>query len=221
MLVIVAPGQGAQTPGFLTPWLELPGFRDRLTWLSAVAGLDLVHYGTEADAETIRDTAVAQPLIVAAGMVSLLELFPHPADAFGVVGAGAGHSVGEITAAAATHVITGEQAMVLVRERGRAMAAASAAVPTGMTAVLGGEPDDVLAKLAAHGLTPANVNGAGQVVAAGTLAQLEALQADPPEGARLRPLQVAGAFHTEHMRPAVATLGRYANAVAPTTRARA
>jgi [acyl-carrier-protein] S-malonyltransferase len=213
VLVIVAPGQGAQTPGFLSPWLSLPGFADRLHWLSAVAGMDLAHYGTEADADTIRDTAVAQPLLVAAGMVSLLELFPQPADAFGVVGAGAGHSVGEITAAAATHVISGEQAMVLVRERGKAMAAASAATPTGMTAVLGGDPDVVLAKLAEHGLTPANVNGAGQVVAAGTLEQLAALAADPPEGARLRPLQVAGAFHTSHMQPAVATLGRYAKAV--------
>jgi [acyl-carrier-protein] S-malonyltransferase len=146
-------------------------------------------------------------------MVSLLELFPHPADAFGVVGAGAGHSVGEITAAAATHVITGEQAMVLVRERGKAMAAASAVTPTGMSAVLGGDPDVVLAKLAEYGLTPANVNSAGQVVAAGTLEQLEKLAADPPEGARVRPLQVAGAFHTQHMQPAVATLGKYAKAV--------
>jgi [acyl-carrier-protein] S-malonyltransferase len=213
VLVIVAPGQGAQTPGFLAPWLELPGFADRLHWLSAVAGLDLAHYGTDADADTIRDTAIAQPLLVAAGMVSLLELFPHPADAFRVVGAGAGHSVGEITAAAATHVITGEQAMVLVRERGRAMAEASAVTPTGMTAVLGGEQDDVLARIDELGLTPANVNGAGQIVAAGTLEQLEKLAANAPDGARLRPLQVAGAFHTQHMHPAVATLGRYAKAV--------
>jgi [acyl-carrier-protein] S-malonyltransferase len=127
VLVIVAPGQGAQTPGFLSPWLELPGFEDRLSWLSTVAGVDLVRYGTEADAETIRDTAVAQPLIVASGLVSLLALFPHPTDAFGKVGAGAGHSVGEITAAVGAHVLSAEQAMVLVRERGQAMAAASAA----------------------------------------------------------------------------------------------
>ena len=105
MLVIVAPGQGAQAPGFLSPWLELPGFADRLRWLSAVADLDLVHYGTEADADTIRDTAIAQPLIVASGLVSLLSLFPHPADAFGKVGVGAGHSVGEITAAAAAGIM--------------------------------------------------------------------------------------------------------------------
>ncbi len=125
MLVIVAPGQGAQTPGFLAPWLELPGFEDRLRWLSAVADLDLVQYGTEADADTIRDTAIAQPLLVASGLVSLLNLFPHPADAFGKVSVGAGHSVGEITAAAAAGVMSAEQAMVFVRERGRSMAEAS------------------------------------------------------------------------------------------------
>ena len=213
MLVIVAPGQGAQTPGFLTPWLELPNFEDRLRWLSACAGLDLIHYGTEADAETIRDTAVAQPLLVAAGLLSALEIFPHPADAFHVVGAAAGHSVGEITAAAGTGVISAEQAMVLVRERGRAMAEASALKPTGMTAVVGGDADEVLAAIGKHGLTAANNNSAGQVVAAGTLEQLEAFQADPPAKARLIPLSVAGAFHTEHMAPAAVTLERYARAV--------
>jgi [acyl-carrier-protein] S-malonyltransferase len=213
VLVIVAPGQGAQTPGFLTPWLELPNFEDRLRWLSACAGLDLIHYGTEADAETIRDTAVAQPLLVAAGLLSALEIFPHPADAFHVVGAAAGHSVGEITAAAGTGVITAESAMVLVRERGRAMADASALKPTGMTAVLGGDPEEVLASIAAHGLTPANNNGSGQVVAAGTVEQLAAFKDDPPAKARLIPLSVAGAFHTEHMAPAEVTLERYARAV--------
>lgn len=213
MLVIVAPGQGAQAPGFLAPWLELPHFEDRLRWLSACAGLDLVHYGTEADADTIRDTAVAQPLLVAAGLISALEIFPHPADAFHAVGAAAGHSVGEITAAAGTGVITAEQAMVLVRERGRAMADAAALKPTGMTAVLGGDLDEVAAVLDRHGLIAANNNGAGQVVAAGTLEQLAALMDDPPAKARLVPLSVAGAFHTEHMVPAVDTLARYARAV--------
>ena len=213
MLVIVAPGQGAQAPGFLTPWLELPHFEERLRWLSACAGLDLVHYGTEADADTIRDTAVAQPLLVAAGLVAALEIFPHPFDAFHAVGATAGHSVGEITAAAGTGVISAEQAMVLVRERGRAMADAAARKPTGMTAVLGGDPDEVAAALERHGLTAANNNGAGQVVAAGTLDQLEAFKADPPAKARLIPLSVAGAFHTEHMAPAVETLASYAKAV--------
>jgi [acyl-carrier-protein] S-malonyltransferase len=213
VLVIVAPGQGAQTPGFLSPWLELDHFEERLRWLSACAGLDLIHYGTEADAETIRDTAVAQPLLVAAGLVSALEIFPHPHDAFHAVGAAAGHSVGEITAAAGTGVITAEQAMVLVRERGRAMADASALKPTGMTAVLGGDPEEVAASLGKHGLTAANDNGSGQVVAAGTLEQLEAFKADPPAKARLIPLSVAGAFHTEHMAPAVETLASYAKAV--------
>ncbi|MGZ4483898.1 MAG: acyltransferase domain-containing protein [Nocardioidaceae bacterium] len=213
MLVIVAPGQGAQTPGFLTPWLETPSFADRLTWLSAVTGMDLVHYGTEADAETIRDTAVAQPLLVAAGLLAALELFPHPADAFGRIGAVAGHSVGELTAAAGARAITAEQAMVLVRERGRAMAEASAATPTSMTAILGGDREEVLAKLAAYGITPANDNGPGQIVAAGTVEQLAKLADDAPAKARLVPLSVAGAFHTEHMAPAVDVLARLARSV--------
>jgi [acyl-carrier-protein] S-malonyltransferase len=213
VLAIVAPGQGAQIPGFLEPWLEDSTFAARIDWLSAVAGLDLAYYGTRADAETIRDTAVAQPLLVAAGMVSALALFPHPADGFAKVSAAAGHSVGEITAAAGTRVVTAEQAMVFVRERGRAMAEAAKASPTGMTAVLGGSPDGVLATLDKHGLTPANVNGAGQIVAAGTLEQLEALAAEPPAGARLRPLSVAGAFHTVHMAPAVDVLRRHARAI--------
>ena len=213
VLVIVAPGQGAQTPGFLTPWLENPTFADRLTWLSAVSGLDLVHYGTEADADTIRDTAVAQPLLVASGLLAALELFPHPADAFGRIGAVAGHSVGELTAAAGARAITAEQAMVLVRERGRAMADAAAVTPTSMTAVLGGDRDEVLAKLAEHGLIAANDNGPGQIVAAGTVEQLEKFADDAPAKARLMPLSVAGAFHTEHMAPAVDVLARLARSV--------
>lgn len=213
MLVVVAPGQGSQTPGFLLPWLEVPGFEDRLRWLSTVAGIDLVHHGTVSDAETIRDTAVAQPLLVGAGLVSLLSLFPHPSDAYDKIAAGAGHSVGEVTAAVGAGVITAEQAMVFVRERGTAMAAAAAVTPTGMTAVLGGERDDVVARAEAHGLTAANENGAGQIVVAGTLEQLAAFAADPPESSRLRPLQVAGAFHTQHMSPAVAVLGRLARSI--------
>ncbi|MFI1578801.1 ACP S-malonyltransferase [Embleya sp. NPDC020630] len=203
MLVLVAPGQGAQTPGFLAPWLDLDGVADRLRWWSAVTGLDLIHYGTKADADEIRDTAVAQPLLVASGLVAAFTLFPRPDDVPGSVRAAAGHSVGELTAAAATGVISAETALTLVRERGRAMAAAAAVTQTGMSAVLGGDPETVLAKIAEHGLTPANMNGAGQIVAAGTLEQLAAFAADPPEKARLRPLAVAGAFHTEHMAPAV------------------
>ncbi|KNX37407.1 acyltransferase domain-containing protein [Luteipulveratus halotolerans] len=213
MLVIVCPGQGSQSPGFLQPWLELPGFHDRLGWLSAVAGIDLVTHGTTSDEDTIKDTAIAQPLIVASGLLSLLALFEHPADGFRRVGAGAGHSVGEITAAAAAGVMTAEQAMVFVRERGRTMAEASAVRPTGMSAVLGGDPDEVTAALTQHGLTPANINGAGQVVAAGTLEQLDALRSAPPAKARVIPLKVAGAFHTEHMAPAVDTLAGYARSI--------
>ncbi len=213
VLVIVAPGQGAQTPGFLTPWLEDPAFRARFEWLATVADLDLVHYGTEADATTIRDTQVAQPLLVATGLVAALGIFPHPTDAFGKVGAVAGHSVGELTAAAGARVITAEQAMVLVRERGRAMAGAAATRPTGMTAVLGGDPDEVADALERHGLTAANDNGPGQVVAAGTTEQLAALAEAPPAKARLMPLSVAGAFHTEHMAPAVGHLAALAQSV--------
>jgi len=213
VLVIVAPGQGSQTPGFLAPWMEIPTFADRLVWLSAVSGMDLVHHGTESDAETIRDTAVAQPLLVASGLLAALELFPHPADAFGRIGAVAGHSVGELTAAAGARVITAEQAMVLVRERGNAMARAAAATPTSMTAVLGGDRDEVLAKLAEHGLTAANDNGPGQIVAAGTTQQLEAFGDDAPAKARLMPLSVAGAFHTEHMAPAVDVLAKLGRSV--------
>ena len=213
MLVIVAPGQGAQSPGFLKPWLEDPTFASRFDWLSTVSGIDLAHHGTESDAETIRETQIAQPLLVATGLVAALELFPHPADAFSMIGAVSGHSVGELTAAAGARVITAEQAMVLVRERGRAMAEAAAATPTGMTAVLGGDRDDVLAALDKHGLTAANDNGPGQVVAAGTREQLEALADDPPAKARLTPLSVAGAFHTEHMAPAVGHLAGLARSV--------
>src|SRR6516162_6037606 len=184
MLIITAPGQGAQTPGFLAPWLELPGVAEFLGAASELAGCDLIRFGTTASADEIKDTAVAQPLLVAAAIAAASVLSGGdpgdvPADA------AAGHSVGV---------------------RGRAMAAAAAAEPTGMTAVLGGDQDTTLAAIARCGLTAANVNGAGQIVAAGTLAELEAFAADPPAGARLRPLQVAGAFHTRHMAPAVAAL---------------
>jgi [acyl-carrier-protein] S-malonyltransferase len=217
VLVIVAPGQGAQTPGFLEPWLADPAFESRLNWLSAVAGLDLAHYGTQADADTIRDTAIAQPLLVAAGLAAAPALF----DGDVTPGALAGHSVGELAAAALSGALTVEQAMVLVRERGKAMADAAALTPTSMTAVLGGDRDEVLAKLAEYGLTPANDNGPGQIVAAGTVEELAAFAEDPPAKARLIPLSVAGAFHTKHMEPAVQTLAKYATAIntgEPTTK---
>ncbi|GAA2930300.1 ACP S-malonyltransferase [Streptomyces enissocaesilis] len=206
MLVLVAPGQGAQTPGFLTPWLDLPGAADRLAAWSDAIGLDLVHYGTQADADAIRDTAVAQPLLVAAGLLSAAAL-----DARADVSAVAGHSVGEITAAAYAGVLTEEAALGFVRTRGLGMAEAAAVTGTGMSALLGGDPEVVVPHLEKLGLTPANVNGAGQIVAAGTLEQLAALEADKPEGVRrVVPLKVAGAFHTHHMAPAVTELGRAA-----------
>ncbi|MFI2608723.1 ACP S-malonyltransferase [Kitasatospora sp. NPDC018619] len=210
MLVIVAPGQGAQSPGFLSPWLELDGVADRLRGWSEVAGLDLVHAGTEASAEEIKDTAVAQPLLVAAGLMTARELFPDEDAARRLVGAVAGHSVGEITAAAGAGVLTAHDALTFVRERGRAMAEAAAVTETGMLALLGGEPEEVAAKLAEHGLTAANNNGGGQIVAAGTLDQLEALKADPPARSKLVALKVAGAFHTEHMAPGVERLAKLA-----------
>ncbi|MEU5980582.1 ACP S-malonyltransferase [Streptomyces sp. NPDC047315] len=203
MLVLVAPGQGAQTSGFLTPWLDLPGVADRLAAWSDALEFDFTHYGTKADADEIRDTAVAQPLLVAAGLLSAAAL----GDGTPVVpDAVAGHSVGEITAAALAGVFDDEAALRFVRTRGLAMAEAAAVTETGMSAVLGGDPDAVLGHLEGLGLTPANVNGAGQIVAAGTMEQLAALSADRPEKARVITLKVAGAFHTAHMAPAVATL---------------
>lgn len=217
MLAILAPGQGAQTPGFLSPWLADAAVADELGALSEVAGVDLAHYGTDADAEEIRATEIAQPLLVAAGLVAgraLLAGGPTP----DVV---AGHSVGEITAAALTGVLSADDAMRFVATRGRGMAAASALRPTSMMAVVGGVPDQVEAAIEAAGLTAANNNGRGQIVAAGTVEQLAELSANPPARARLIQLSVAGAFHTVHMQPAVAELDALASGLAtgaPTTR---
>ena len=221
MLVLVAPGQGAQTPGFLTPWLELPGAADRVAAWSDAIGLDLAHYGTQADADAIRDTAVAQPLLVAAGLLSATALGAYALGA-GTAGtaitpaAVAGHSVGEITAAAFAGVLDDTAALGLVRKRGLAMADAAAITETGMSALLGGDPETSVAHLEKLGLTPANINGAGQIVAAGTLEQLAALNEDKPEGVRkVVPLKVAGAFHTHHMAPAVETLAKAAAELTP------
>jgi [acyl-carrier-protein] S-malonyltransferase len=215
MLIITAPGQGAQTPGFLAPWLELPGVTERLGAASELAGCDLIRFGTTASADEIKDTAVAQPLLVAAAIVAAAALSGSGLSEPGTVlaDAAAGHSVGELAAGVIAGVLTADDALRLTAVRGRAMAEAAAAEPTGMTAVLGGDQDVVLAAIARHGLTPANVNAAGQIVAAGTMAGLEAFAADPPPGARLRPLQVAGAFHTGHMAPAVTALRDAAAAV--------
>ncbi|MGX1160632.1 [acyl-carrier-protein] S-malonyltransferase [Arthrobacter sp. SLBN-100] len=204
MLAIVCPGQGSQTPGFLAPWLELPPVAGQLAALSDIAGIDLIAHGTTSDEETIKDTAVAQPLIVAAGLVAATSLFDVELSSLPVILAG--HSVGEITASALAGVLTEQEAMTFVRERANSMAAAASVTPTGMSAVVGGDPAEVLASIEAAGATPANVNGAGQTVAAGTFEQLKALADNPPAKARVIPLKVAGAFHTSHMSPAVSTL---------------
>lgn len=193
--------------------------REQLVALSEAAGLDLATHGTVSDAETIKDTAVAQPLIVAAGLITAQALLgADPAAALAgrrvVV---AGHSVGEITAAALTGTLSQADAMAFVKERGNRMAEAAAATPTGMAAVVGGEREEVVAAIEAAGLTPANMNSKGQIVAAGTLDQIAALVAAPPAKARVIPLQVAGAFHTHHMNPAVAALKTLAPSLTPHT----
>ena len=221
MLIFTAPGQGAQTPGFLSPWLELPGLAEQLGGWSELARRDLLRLGTTGSAEEITDTSNAQPLLVAAALAVAGLLGDEPSSFCpgpqGVPGseqskrrrfadAAAGHSVGELAAGAIAGVLSAEDAMKLTRVRALAMAGSCNAVPTGMTAVLGGDEATVLAAIADAGLTPANINAAGQIVAGGTLEQLAEFAANPPAGARLRPLRVAGAFHTRHMAPAVEAL---------------
>lgn len=201
-VVVVAPGQGSQTPGFLEPWLGEPRFAEHLGALAEMAELDLVAHGTVSDADTIRDTAVAQPLIVAASLLAFGALAGHRDRLAGV----AGHSVGEFAAAAAAGILTESDALALVRVRGIAMAEAAALEATGMSAVIGGDESELLARLAELGLSPANYNGGGQLVVAGDLAALARLAETPPAGARVVPLQVAGAFHTRYMQPAVERL---------------
>ncbi|MEO6942378.1 MAG: ACP S-malonyltransferase [Terrimesophilobacter sp.] len=210
MIVVVCPGQGSQTPGFLSPWLEVPGLPERLARYSDAAGMDLAAHGTVSDADTIRDTKVAQPLIVAAGLLTLFALLEGRRDQIGGI---AGHSVGELTAAAAAEILSESDAMSLVAERGRAMADAAALAPTGMSAVVGANEAELLAMLSGLGLEPANFNGGGQVVVAGALDALEKLKEAPPPGSRVIPLQVAGAFHTRYMAPAVERLGTAAAAL--------
>ncbi|ASW56162.1 acyltransferase domain-containing protein [Plantactinospora sp. KBS50] len=214
MLAVLSPGQGSQKPGFLTPWLELPGAAARLRWWSALAGVDLAYLGTEADTEEIRDTARTQPLLVAAALLAAESLPMYD------VTLTAGHSVGELGAAALAGVLTPEAAVTLAGVRGREMAAACALEPTGMSAVLNGDPDEVAAALDRHGLYPANVNGAGQLVAAGAADGLAKLAADPPPGARVVALKVAGAFHTRYMAPAEEALAGVAAGITPTDPAR-
>ncbi|MDQ6850604.1 MAG: acyltransferase domain-containing protein [Actinomycetota bacterium] len=211
MLAIFAPGQGAQTPGMLSPWLELPGADAQLAGFCEAAGLDLVRLGTIAGADEIKDTAVTQPLTVALGLL-VASCLGLDSDTERVV---AGHSIGELTAAAASGALGPREAVAFAARRGAEMASACALTATGMSAVLGGDPDEVAAGIEAAGLTPANRNGAGQIVAAGALDALRALAEQPPAGARVRPLPVAGAFHTHYMASAAAALGDYVRTLEP------
>ena len=213
MIVVVCPGQGSQTPGFLSPWLELPTFKSSLLAMQEASGIDLVAHGTISDADTIRDTAVAQPLIVGAGVAALNALLDGRSAAEAGISGVAGHSVGEITAAVVSGVFDSETGIKFVNERGQAMAKAAALELTTMAAVLGGEQTDVEAKLAELELEPANYNGSGQIVAAGSAAAIAELQANPLAGTRVIPLQVAGAFHTRFMKPAVDVLSNYSRTI--------
>ena len=200
MLAVIAPGQGSQTPGMFNSWVTNPVFHELLSKWSMRIDLDLIRLGTISDADEIKDTANAQPLIVAASLLGAhalgLKNFTYTS----------GHSVGELAAAAMSGAISDEDALRLVRARGIEMAKAAAFSPAGMSAVLGGDREIVLKKLVEHNLVAANDNGGGQIVAAGDLAALTALSENPPEGARVRALAVAGAFHTSFMAPAVAPL---------------
>lgn len=210
MLVVVCPGQGSQTPGFLAPWLELPEFAQSLDAMSVASGIDLAAHGTTSDAETIRDTKIAQPLIVGAGIATLAVLQSAGFSGFAGV---AGHSVGEVTASVAAGIFTPETGIRFVAKRGAEMAEAAAKTATSMAAVLGGDSAEVAAYLMSLGLTPANYNGGGQIVAAGSVEGIAKLQAEPLEGTKVIPLQVAGAFHTSYMEPAVAALSEFAESL--------
>ena len=207
MLALIAPGQGSQTPGMLNSWIVDATTKNLLSEWSKDIDLDLVHLGTTADADEIKDTAHAQPLIVATSLLAAHAL------ALENVTVTSGHSVGELAAAAISGAISASDALMLVRIRGVEMARAAALIPTGMSAVLGGERNEVLAAIEALGLVAANENGAGQIVAAGELTALTALGENPPLGARVRALSVAGAFHTPYMLSAVAPLSDLAATV--------
>lgn len=209
MLVILCPGQGSQKPGFMNSWLELPEYRTTLESMSESISLDLIKHGTLSDEDTIRDTAIAQPLIVAASIATanLLDL----ASVSGV----AGHSVGEVAASQIAGITNQDQAMQLVNLRAQAMAKAAASrEKTGMAAILGGDVETVIARLTELGLTPANYNGAGQIVAAGSAEAIQQLVAEGPEGSKVIPLSVAGAFHTSYMQPAVSELAEFVSTLA-------
>ncbi|MGQ4548629.1 ACP S-malonyltransferase [Dermabacteraceae bacterium P13077] len=207
MLAIVCPGQGAQKPGFLTDWCELENVSATLEQLSEYAGIDLVEAGTRSD--DLRDTRLAQPLLVASALVSMRALKERMEPGQLRADLVSGHSVGEVSASVLSGVLSPVSALQLVRERSLAMADAASSTDTGMAAVVGGDPDQVRSAVAEHGLTLANVNGRGQVVAAGTTERIAALKADPPQRARVMPLPVAGAFHSPHMVPARERFARF------------
>ncbi len=209
VLAIVAPGQGSQKPGMLAPWLEMPGMAELAASFGEAAGLDLIRLGTTADADEIKDTAVTQPLVVAAALLAAAAL-TVPASA-----ATAGHSVGELAAASIAGVLDPTTAVRTAAVRGAAMGAACAVTPTGMSAVLGGDTEVVLDTLAGLDLVGANVNGGGQIVAAGTVEALAALADAPPAGSRIIPLPVAGAFHTRYMAPAESAVADALSAITP------
>ena len=206
MLALLFPGQGSQTPGMLAPWLNDETKKTVATW-SLHIDLDLERLGTTASADEIKDTANAQPLIVAAGLLGAQAL---GLSKFAVV---AGHSVGEITAAGISGVLSPAHALELVRQRGIAMAKAASQVETGMAAVLGGDRNEVLSAIKSFDLVPANDNGAGQIVAAGALEQIDKLVENAPAGSRVRPLAVAGAFHTHFMQSAVSHVAGFVEKV--------
>lgn len=212
MIAFLAPGQGSQTPGMLAEWMELPGAADRLATWSQISGLDLVRLGTTATAEEITDTSVTQPLVVAATLLAYEELAKRGVPTQTVV---AGHSVGEIAAYAIAGVVSADEAVKLAAVRGAEMAKACAVEPTGMSAVLGGDEAEVLGRLEALELIPANRNAAGQIVAAGAVSALEKLAEDPPAKARVRQLATAGAFHTHYMASALEGYANAADAITP------
>jgi [acyl-carrier-protein] S-malonyltransferase len=198
VLAVVAPGQGAQSPGVLTPWLDHPVAAAALREAEQITGLDLIRLGTTGTEDEVRDTSVAQPLLTALALAAAAALEIGPSD----IDVVAGHSIGEFPAAVLAGVLASADALRMARDRGAAMAAACAVSPTGMTAVLGGDPEELDEILARLGLIAANRNGAGQTVVAGSLEALAQLAEAPPAKARLRPLAVAGAFHTSAMEPA-------------------
>ena len=212
MIALTCPGQGAQTPGFLAPWLELESFRQEIEKYSAILEMDLIHFGTEADAETIKDTKIAQPLIVAASMASYAVLVEALKDNSLFAGI-AGHSVGEIAAANIAGVLDTEAALKFVKARGEQMAQAATLEASSMAAVVGGEQEVVLDHLSNMGLFAANYNGKGQIVAAGSSAKIQELIDNPPPGTRVVGLAVAGAFHTSFMETAKVELGSLASSI--------